>query len=230
MTMIRTLFAAGILLILSLCGAQARPRDDVMTQLFHCNGIENDRQWLDCYYGAAQPARASLGLAPALPAQVQLAKSVPAVAAPVQPSMVRNRVVAAAGGCYDQDNDRVWLDCYYQAALPLREQLGLAVPLSQRGMQSSSSDNRQGVQQVAIAPGAGNVTSRMASYSFDTQRIFTVSLENWQVWQQIDGDSRAAFWTKPPRAYLVTIRAGMSGSFILTVRNEDRVYRVRRIS
>ena len=225
--MTRTLFAAGILLLLPLCGAQARPRDDVMAQLFHCNGIGSDRQWLDCYYGAAQPARAGLGLTPALPAQVQLAQSVPAAAAPVQPSIVRNRVVAVAGGCYDQDGDRDWLDCYYQAALPMREQLGLAIPMGQR---VASPDNRQGFQQASIASGARNETSRMANYSFDAQRIFTVTLENGQVWKQIDGDSRAASWTKPPSAYLVTIRAGMSGSFILTVRNEDRVYRVHRIN
>ena len=228
--MIRTLFAAGILLTFLLCGAQARPRDDVMTQLFHCNGLENDRQWLDCYYGAAQPVRASLGLTPALPDQLKLARSVPAAVSPTQPSAVRNRVIADAGRCYDRDNDQDWLDCYYQAAVSMREQLGLTVPPGQRAKQSSSPDSRQGFRQAAIAPGTRNVTSRMTNYSFDVQRIFTVSLENGQVWQQIDGDSRTAFWTKSPEAYLVTIRRGMSGSFILTVRNEDRVYRVRRIN
>lgn len=73
------------------------------------------------------------------------------------------------------------------------------------------------------------IVSRMIKYSFDSQGIFTVTLENGQTWRQIDGDSRNAFWKKPADTYLVTIRHGMSGSFILTVRDESRVYRVHRI-
>lgn len=37
-----------------------------------CAGIADNRTWLDCYYGAAQPMRALLGLSPALPAQTRL--------------------------------------------------------------------------------------------------------------------------------------------------------------
>jgi len=40
-------------------------RDDVMSGAFRCNGQADDRQWLNCYYGAAQPMRARLGLSAA---------------------------------------------------------------------------------------------------------------------------------------------------------------------
>jgi hypothetical protein len=37
-----------------------------------CAGITDDRAWLDCYYGAAQPMRAKLGLVPAPSSQQNL--------------------------------------------------------------------------------------------------------------------------------------------------------------
>lgn len=225
--MMRVFLAAAILLLLPLCSAEARPRDEVMAQLFHCNGLGDDRQWLDCYYGAAQPARAGLGLKPALPGQIELAQSSSTSFSQAQPSAIRSQMVAEAGRCYDLGDDRGWLDCYYRAALPMREQLGLSVPA---GTQLASSAPRNGGDAVPSGLAVNQtIVSRMANYSFDSQGIFTVTLENGQTWRQIDGDSRDAFWRKPASAYLVTIRHGMSGSFMLTVRTESRVYRVRRI-
>lgn len=47
-------------------------RDQVIDGVRHCAAITDDRQWLDCYYGAAQPMRAHLGLPPAPQFQQQL--------------------------------------------------------------------------------------------------------------------------------------------------------------
>ena len=57
--------------------AQARPRDDALSGAVRCGVVADSRQWLDCYYGAAQPVRAALGLGSALPAQIALAASPP---------------------------------------------------------------------------------------------------------------------------------------------------------
>jgi hypothetical protein len=43
-----------------------------MSGAARCAGITDDRTWLDCFYGAAQPMRATLGLPPAPPAQIKL--------------------------------------------------------------------------------------------------------------------------------------------------------------
>src|SRR4051812_9790370 len=59
--------------MLAAAPAQARSRDDVMAGAYCCGGVPDDKQWLDCYYGAAQPARAELGLQPAPELQLQLA-------------------------------------------------------------------------------------------------------------------------------------------------------------
>jgi hypothetical protein len=57
--------------------AQARPRDDALAGAFRCAAIADSRIWLDCYYGAAQPMRAWLGLSPAPQAQLKLLQAQP---------------------------------------------------------------------------------------------------------------------------------------------------------
>src|SRR5690349_7789687 len=77
---------------------QARPRDDALSGAVRCGVVADSRQWLDCYYGAAQPVRAALGLGSALPAQIALAASPPS-GGPPRDEAVRSEVVAAAAAC-----------------------------------------------------------------------------------------------------------------------------------
>ncbi len=64
------LFALG--LVASVRPAAAGTRDDVMNASARCAAITDDRAWLDCYYGAAQPMRAQLGLSPVPQRQLAL--------------------------------------------------------------------------------------------------------------------------------------------------------------
>jgi hypothetical protein len=65
------LVLAGLILLTT--GALADPtRDEVMSGAARCAGIADNRSWLDCFYGSAQPMRALLGLTPAPPAQTRL--------------------------------------------------------------------------------------------------------------------------------------------------------------
>jgi len=41
------------------------PRYQTTTEALRCNGIADERQWLNCFYAAANPVRVQLGLAPA---------------------------------------------------------------------------------------------------------------------------------------------------------------------
>ena len=74
--------------------ALADARDDVVAGLTRCANLTDDRQWLDCYYGAAQPMRAWLGLSPAPQSQLKLLQTQPQ--APVLPTPV-TRAVARSG-------------------------------------------------------------------------------------------------------------------------------------
>jgi hypothetical protein len=68
--------AAGVS---AACAADLR--DDVLANAKSCAAISDYRQWLDCYYGAAQPLRALLGLPPASAEQQRLSASVRAAPA-----------------------------------------------------------------------------------------------------------------------------------------------------
>src|SRR6478752_5511269 len=85
--------------------AQARPRDDALSGSIRCGVVADSRQWLDCYYGAAQPVRAALGLGSALPAQIKLAASPPAGGQP-RDEAVRDEVMSGATGCIRIVNER----------------------------------------------------------------------------------------------------------------------------
>jgi len=65
---------AALCAVLVLAGgsALAGPRDEVHGASARCDVLADDRAWLDCYYGAAQPMRARLGLSPAPASQQRL--------------------------------------------------------------------------------------------------------------------------------------------------------------
>ena len=76
-------------LVLLTQSALAEPtRDEVMSGAARCAGIADNRSWLDCFYGSAQPMRAMLGLPPAPPAQIKLVP--PPGAAYIAPDAARN--------------------------------------------------------------------------------------------------------------------------------------------
>lgn len=52
--------------------AHVNPRDEVRARSMRCDSITDERAWLDCYYGAAQPVRADLALPPAPASQQAL--------------------------------------------------------------------------------------------------------------------------------------------------------------
>jgi hypothetical protein len=60
------------LLLLPQIAAAEPTRDEVMDAAGRCAGIADNRTWLDCFYGAAQPMRALLALPPAPLAQTRL--------------------------------------------------------------------------------------------------------------------------------------------------------------
>jgi hypothetical protein len=75
----------------------ADAREDVVNGMTRCAGLTDDRQWLDCYYGAAQPMRAWLGLPPAPQSQLKLLQQTsqpagPATAMPLPATVTRAAV------------------------------------------------------------------------------------------------------------------------------------------
>jgi hypothetical protein len=212
----------------------ARPRDDVMSGAFRCAGIGDSKVWLDCYYGAAQPARAALGMSPAPGPQVKLA-SAPPVGGSVLDHDVRDAVMAGAFRCTASADERQWLNCYYAAAQSMRARLGLStapqagavpVPLP---VVPAPQFGRKPPPRAEIPDNVDHVTARMQSYVFDKLGWFTVTLDNGQVWKQVQGDTTyARNWKKPAASYQVRVSHGFLGSYNLQVQGLPGLYKVIR--
>jgi hypothetical protein len=226
----RTLLLA-IFCILASSAAQALPRDDVMANAYKCSGVGDSRLWLDCYYGAAQPVRSALGMAPVTQSQARL-MAAPPVGGAQQDAATREEVMATAARCYVVKEDRAWLDCYYGSAQPLRSVLGLpAIPhLPGVNVTAAQAAIAQPAT-AAVAPprSSARVVSRMASYSFDRDGIFTIALVNGETWRQLPGDTDYAHWKKPPGTYLVTITRGALRSSNLRVQGSAVSFKVERV-
>jgi hypothetical protein len=241
--------------ILSLAApAQARPRDDALSSAIRCGVVADSRQWLDCFYGAAQPVRAALGLGSALPAQIALAASPPAGGQP-RDEAIRNEVVASAAGCMREAADRPWLDCYYASAAPMRVQLGLSapqaaarplpvpVPAPQFASAAPVPEPAKPAgpppmpRRVGILGGLFSdprpVVTNMAlqSYEMDKDGAFTVTLADGQVWEQSPEDHvyHPARWREEASHMRVTIKPAAMHTYQLTVLGQNYMYKVRRV-
>jgi hypothetical protein len=221
--------------------AAARPRDDVMSGAFRCAAIGDQRTWLDCYYGAAQPARAALSMSPAPAAQARLAASPPAGSAALADLSVRDQVMSGAFRCGSFADERQWLNCYYGAAAPVRAQLGLSpatqapppVPVpsgnpAAAGFRAPTQFGMVPKPAPEIPENVKQINARMASYSFDKLGWFTVTLDDGQVWYQIHGDTDYARWNKSASLYQVRISHGFLGSYNLQVKGQPGLFKVLR--
>ena len=72
-----------LFVLLAVTPALAGPREDVYSASLRCSAIMDDRSWLECYYGAAQPMRGQLQLPPAPASQTALIpQSIPGAPVP----------------------------------------------------------------------------------------------------------------------------------------------------
>jgi len=189
--------------------AQATPRDEVVAGMMHCAVITDNRQWLDCYYGAAQPMRAHLGLPPAPQFQQQLLRryySSPSVGAPAGGAPA---LAPLSGG--RQTASR----------MPGPEHSGSPSMPQERGL---FDDLFGGSDIITNMPVRG--------YKFNPDGTFVVTLADGQVWQQdiSDQNSHPVHWTAPASSMRVTISEGALRSYNMVVGNKRwATYKVHRL-
>lgn len=184
--------------------AIADTRNDVLERLAYCNTYSDGRTWLDCYYAAAQPERAELGLSPA----PQAPTFEPLFRRPVPSGSVGSNRPTDAG----TDSGGGIFSIFTSADRVPPEQFGLT-------------NARPGP-----GPNVDRIVERLSSYTFK-DGMFTVTLANGQVWRQIGG-SRVN-WRSTPGNYTATITHGALRTFNLRVqdgaRADDNLYKVERI-
>lgn len=169
----------------------------------------------------------------------------PALAEPT-----RDEVMAGAARCDGIADNKVWLDCFYGSAQPMRALLNLAPanPAQVRLVPPPGAEPRrlpvvasaQPRQQQQQSGGfwsevlgdtkaeARNIA--MSKYDFDRSGRLTVTLANGQVWQQMESDVARAKWNKPANSYRVSVSRGVMGTYDLRVRGEGTTYKVKPAS
>lgn len=227
MRTVLTSILSAIGLAFSVLSSQADPRGEVMSRAFRCSIIGDLRIWLDCYYGAAQPVRASLGLPPAPDVQQNLVASPPPSHVDVAEPELRNQVLSNAFQCGSTAINRAWLDCYYAAAAPARRHLGLKGAEAASQTPSVTFDAKPQIKAAGSHP--DRLVAGLTYYSFDKFHTFTVVLNNGQTWRQITGDTVEATWKKPATSYTIIITRGIFGSFNMQVKGLSPVFKVERV-
>jgi hypothetical protein len=229
------IFAGGAAPAGTLSPQAAATREDVMLRLTRCASIGDTRQYLDCYYAAAQPLRAELGLAPAPQA---------ATYAPLF-SLTQSLPPAQRLGAATPEQSRPNL-------VPQTAYRGSVTVLAQRMRQQAGGDGPTrlpfigallGIKSAKVAPeqfGLKNARTIPNGVDHLVQRIskvvfvrgtgdFIVTLENGQVWRQVPNDDVRARWQKNMEGTLATVAYGAGDTFNFSVGDRD-VFKVRRVS
>ena len=137
--------------------------------------------------------------------------------------------------CAAQQDETTQLACYNRIAAQLKTgaapvaEAPAAPPPARRvigsvadfGLESVPFDTQGPVKRAQI-------TAKVAKVSYNFFHIFTVTLDNGQVWRQMDSDSSIArFKTDKPE--VVTISRGFLDSFHLAIQGSWGTYAVKRI-
>jgi len=166
-----------------------------------------------------------------------------------QPALagVREDVLAAMQRCGNIPDDRTWLDCTYGAQQLMRGKLGLtpapefqqrlvppagamtapapvAVSSASRPAPPPPSRRRGGVMDL-FSSNSRAVVSTLVAVRYDSQGGFIATLENGQVWHQVNvqtGDRKARLTLGSK----ITIVPGSMWSYDLKVGNASHAYKV----
>lgn len=72
------------------------------------------------------------------------------------------------------------------------------------------------------------LTATIVEARFNPYKVVTVTLDNGQVWRQLNSDDEKLF-LKDGKLYTVGIKRGVMGNYLMTVNEAKRTIRVRRI-
>ena len=181
----------------------ADTREEVLAAMQRCSVMQDDRSWLECTYGAQQIMRAKLGLQPAPDYQQRLVPPASGARMPVgrapPPGPWRLCPIRCGSACA----------CAAVASAPTPRR-------------------RASFMQILGGTASPVAVSPLASVDYDARGIFTVTLQNGQVWRQLDVESAAN--VRFHVGEKVTIAPGALWTFNLKTENNPHPYKVERKS
>lgn len=74
-----------------------------------------------------------------------------------------------------------------------------------------------------------SISAKLNDYAKNAAGKFIVFLDNGQVWSQLSSDSGKASFAKTPRDNTVTIERAFLGSYSMTISNNTKLFKVKRL-
>lgn len=74
-----------------------------------------------------------------------------------------------------------------------------------------------------------NITAKIAEVRVRRNNKLTITLDNGQVWRQLDSDSRNVIFPNNDELYTARIKRGFMSNYMMTIEELGRTIRVRRI-
>ncbi|HEX4635483.1 MAG TPA: hypothetical protein VH189_04830 [Rhizomicrobium sp.] len=165
----------------------------------------------------------------------------------------RDDVLAGMQRCQSIRDDRTWLDCTYGAQQPMRAKLGLppapdfqqrlvpsvqlvpsvplapsAAPSSVRTTPAPPPRRNPSFFQILTGSAAPVAVSTLTGVRYDREGAFVITLENGQVWHQVNADFGVK--AKLTLGAKVTITPGALGSYNMKSVGDPHGYKVEQDS
>ncbi len=139
-------------------------------------------------------------------------------------------------GCSAQQDESAQLACYNRIAAQLKAGAAPATPspvaAAPTPPPAAAAASDFGNETVPFQPDTpaqhDSITAKVANVAYNFFHVFTVTLDNGQIWRQVDGDPGVARF-KNDHTEVVTISRGFLDSFHLAIQGAWGDYAVRRI-
>jgi hypothetical protein len=212
--MIRHSLALSAAAVIVASAAHAQSGEAVILAIGTCSTQTDTQARLTCYDQLAAKLKAGEAIAP------QAAATLPPPAAPAQPP-AQSFGQATPEGSKEKSS---WYD--------VGGWFGSDAPRATTG--TPAEFGAESVPATAPAPEApvpeplDSITANVTSVVFNGKGRFTVSLDNGQVWRQVQGDTVTARYSFGGHDS-VTISRGFIGSYNLVVAGRNAMFKVRRV-
>jgi hypothetical protein len=211
----RSLVSAAILF--AACAVQATAADTATSALKACRAVSDDTARLDCFDKLVAGLDADTAAAPAaVPASVTVPAAPVAAPAPATPVAAQQAPAKPETSWY---NPSGWLGS--DAPKPARPMVGNPADFGGGSLAKSAAEDPGPVP-------LDHITVPVAKVGKNAIGRFIVTLENGQIWRQIDADTGVAHFHRD-RTDTVTITRGFLEAYSLKIEGLSGTYQVKRI-
>jgi hypothetical protein len=211
----RSLVSAALLF--AACAVQATAADTTTSALKACRAVSDNLARLDCFDKLVAGLDAAAVTAAPVTAAAPVSAAPPAAAPVAAPAAVAQQAPAKQETAWY--NPSGWLGS--EAPKPARPMVGNPADFGSSSLAKPAAENTGPVP-------LDHITVPVAKVSFNAIGRFIVTLENGQIWRQIDADTGVAHFHRG-RTDTVTITHGFMDAYSLKIEGLSGTYQVRRI-